>query len=40
MEKERWKAGRNLYVDRLRGLASLSVVLSHAKGYGFIKILV
>jgi peptidoglycan/LPS O-acetylase OafA/YrhL len=27
---------RNLYVDRLRGLASLGVVLSHASGYGFI----
>jgi len=40
IETERWKAGRNLYVDRLRGLASLSVVLSHAKGYGFINILV
>src|ERR1700676_938902 len=40
MEPIRRKSGRNLYVDRLRGLASLSVVLSHAKGYGFISILV
>jgi peptidoglycan/LPS O-acetylase OafA/YrhL len=31
---------RNLYVDRLRGLASLGVVLSHASGYGFISILI
>jgi peptidoglycan/LPS O-acetylase OafA/YrhL len=39
METTRFKAGRNLYVDRLRGLASLSVVLSHASGYGFIDIM-
>ena len=39
METARCKAGRNLYVDRLRGLASLSVVLSHASGYGFINIM-
>jgi peptidoglycan/LPS O-acetylase OafA/YrhL len=30
---------RNLYVDRLRGLASLGVVLSHASGYGFLILL-
>jgi peptidoglycan/LPS O-acetylase OafA/YrhL len=40
MDTKRWQGGRNLYVDRLRGLASLSVVLSHAKGYGFITIMV
>jgi peptidoglycan/LPS O-acetylase OafA/YrhL len=39
METARCQAGRNLYVDRLRGLASLSVVLSHASGYGFINIM-
>ena len=38
-EAARCQAGRNLYVDRLRGLASLSVVLSHASGYGFINIM-
>jgi peptidoglycan/LPS O-acetylase OafA/YrhL len=39
METARCQSGRNLYVDRLRGLASLSVVLSHASGYGFINIM-
>jgi peptidoglycan/LPS O-acetylase OafA/YrhL len=38
-EAARCQAGRNLYVDRLRGLASLSVVLSHASGYGFLNIM-
>jgi peptidoglycan/LPS O-acetylase OafA/YrhL len=31
---------RNLYVDRLRGLASLGVVLSHGAGYGILNILI
>jgi hypothetical protein len=39
METARCQVGRNLYVDRLRGLASLAVVLPHASGYGFINIL-
>jgi peptidoglycan/LPS O-acetylase OafA/YrhL len=33
IETKRCKGDRNLYVDRLRGLASLAVVLSHASGY-------
>jgi hypothetical protein len=33
IETRSCKEDRNLYVDRLRGLDSLAVVLSHASGY-------